>query len=370
VARTGWALGTASSWRARGWPRLLPVNVTVSTNFRCNFKCLSCNVYERKVVELTADEWDKVFQSMGKAPAWMTFSGGEPFLRKDLPRIIGSAVRHCRPAVVNIPTNGWFTARVVEGVKTICTENPDIQLVVNLSIDHHVPERHDVLRGAAGSYERLMATMAGLRALGLPNLTVGCHTVVSNANVDDFPAVAQGLAKLGADSYIAEPAEERVELQTLDTGITPPGQGFARAAAAVLEAEKAAHGTVARMVRTIRGEYYDRVVRFLDGDATAMPVCHAGFLSVHVVADGEVWSCCVLARSFGNLRDHDFDFRKVWFSEAAAEFRAWMRTERCACPLANAAYTNLLVEPAAARRIAAGMVRAPAPVTVKAAAPS
>ena len=45
--------------------------------------------------------------------------------------------------------------------------------MINLSIDHHVPERHDVLRGAAGSYERLMATLAGLRALGLPNLTVG-----------------------------------------------------------------------------------------------------------------------------------------------------------------------------------------------------
>ena len=38
--------------------------------------------------------------------------------------------------------------------------------------------------------------------------------MVSNANVADFPAVAEGLSALGADSYIAEPAEERVELQT------------------------------------------------------------------------------------------------------------------------------------------------------------
>jgi MoaA/NifB/PqqE/SkfB family radical SAM enzyme len=361
VGRTVWALGTASSWRARGYPRLLPINVTISTNFRCNFRCLSCNVYERKVKELDKAEWEQVFKSLGRAPAWMTFSGGEPFLRGDLPDIIGSAVRHCRPAVVNIPTNGWFTDRVVAGVKQICTENPDIQLVVNLSIDHHIPATHDVLRGAAGSYDRLMATKAGLRALGLPNLTIGIHTVVSNANVADFPAIAQGLTKLDADSYIAEPAEERVELQTIGTGITPSGQGFARAATAVLEAEKAAKGTVARMARSIRGEYYGRVIRYLDGDATAMPVCHAGFLSVHIVADGEVWSCCVLARSFGNLRDHDFDFRKVWFSDAAAEFRAWMRTERCACPLANAAYTNLLVEPRAAVRMAAGMVKAPTP---------
>ena len=124
-----------------------------------------------------------------------------------------------------------------------------------------------------------------------------------------------------------------------------------------MAASSAARTAVA--ARSLRGEYYQRVVRFLDGDASAMPVCHAGFLSVHVGADGDVWSCCVLARSFGNLRDAGFDFTKVWYSAQAEEFRQWMRSRRCACPLANAAYTNLLVEPAAGARIALGMIRPP-----------
>lgn len=359
MARTAWALGAASSWRAKGWPRLLPVNVTISTNFRCNFKCATCNVYERKVKELDADEWGRVFASMGRAPAWLTFSGGEPFLRKDLPDIILRATRECEPAIVNIPSNGWFTDRVVRGAERICKGSPETQLVINLSFDHHLPERHDEIRGAPGSWERLLATLAGLRALELPNLTVGCHTVVSSENEHDFPEIAQGLAKLGADSYIAEPAEERVELQTIGMGITPRGSKFAPAAAAVLENEKLASGAVARMVRALRVEYYDRVTRFLDGDAKAMPVCHAGFLSTHIGADGDVWSCCVLSRSFGNVRDADFDFRKVWFSPKAEEFRQWMRERRCACPLANATYTNLLVEPGAMSRVAGNMVRTP-----------
>jgi MoaA/NifB/PqqE/SkfB family radical SAM enzyme len=349
----------ASSWRARGWPKLLPINVVVSTNFRCNFRCLTCNVYERKVKELDAQEWERVFQSMGTAPTWMTFSGGEPFLRGDLPDIILSAIRHCQPAIVNIPTNGWFTKRILAGVEKICTTSPETQLVINLSFDHHVPERHDTIRGAPGSWPRLIDTYTGLRALNLPNLTVGCHTVVSDQNQEDFPEVAKGLARLGADSYIAEPAEERVELQTIGTGITPYAARFATAAEAVLEVEEAASGTVAGMARALRGEYYQRVTRLLDGEDDAMPVCHAGFLSVHIVADGDVWSCCVLSRSFGNLRDADFDFPTVWFSDKAEEFRTWMRERRCACPLANAAYTNLLAEPAAASRIAAGMVRRP-----------
>ncbi|MGH9266913.1 MAG: radical SAM protein, partial [Acidimicrobiales bacterium] len=237
------------------------MNITVSANFRCNFKCLTCNVYERKVVELDAGEWERVFRSLGRAPAWMTFSGGEPFLRGDLPDIILSATRLCQPAVVNIPTNGWFTKRVVQGVERICNGSPGTQLVINLSIDHHVPERHDVIRAAEGSYERLMATMAGLRELKAPNLTIGVHTVVSNENEDDFPDVARGLAALGADSYIAECAEERVELQTIGTGITPKASKFGRAAAAVLEVDGAAKGTVAKMARALREEYYGRVTR-------------------------------------------------------------------------------------------------------------
>lgn len=329
--------------------------MVISTNFRCNFRCQTCNVYDRKVVELTAEEWERVFESMGTAPTWMTFSGGEPFLRGDLPDIICSAIDHCQPAIVNIPTNGWFTDRVLAGVEKICTTHPDTQLVINLSFDHHVPERHDVIRGAPGSWARLMDTFAGLRALDLPNLTVGVHTVVSDRNEDDFPAVAQGLAGLGADSYIAEPAEERVELQTLETGISPRAAKFASAAAAVLEVEETASGAVAGMARSLRKEYYGRVTRLLAGEEDAMPECQAGFLSVHVVADGDVWSCCVLARSFGNLRDADFDFPTVWFSDAAEEFRDWMRGRRCACPLANAAYTSLLAEPASASRIAAGI---------------
>ena len=309
------------------------------------------------MVELSADEWTQVFRSLGRAPAWMTFSGGEPFLRKDLPDIIGSAIDICQPAIVNIPTNGWFTSRVVSGVERICATRPRTQLVVNLSFDHHVPERHDTIRGVAGSWDRLQDTLAGLRGLNLPNLTVGCHTVVSRENDTDFPAIADGLARLGADSYIAECAEERVELQTIGTGIGPDAGRFAAAAAAVQAADGDANGVVARMVRALRAEYYDRVTRYLGGDDAAMPVCHAGFLSCHIGADGDVWSCCVLSRSLGNVRDTGFDFRKVWYSPEAEEFRAWMRGRRCACPLANAAYTNLLVEPGAAARAAVSLVR-------------
>lgn len=308
--------------------------------------------------ELDVDEWQAVFTSLGHAPVWMTFSGGEPFLRGDLADLVLAAARTCEPAIINIPSNGWFTKRIVQGSERICRGAPDTQLVINLSLDHSDPHRHDHIRGSPGSWDKMMATLEELRALRLPNLTVGCHTVVSTENQTDFPQVAVELATLRADSYIVEPAEQRAELQTEGAAIVPDAPSFATAAAASLEiGSNRDHGMTARIVRALRGEYYQRVTRFLEGQHDAMPVCHAGFLSAHIAADGDVWSCCVLTRSLGKLRDVGLDFRKVWFSQQAAEFRDWMRGRRCACPLANAAYTNLLAEPAALGRVAVDLVR-------------
>lgn len=283
----------------------------------------------------------------------MTFSGGEPFLKDGVTAMVLAALELCRPAVLNIPTNGWFTDRVVDGVSAICAASPRTQVVVNCSLDHHVPERHDLIRGAPGSWERMMATLAGLRGLALPNLTVGIHTVVSRANQEDFPAIAEGLVGLDADSWIAECAEERVELQTLGSGITPDAGRFAAAAEAVLGAEEHARGVTAKLARAVRVEYYRRAVALLAGDARAMPACQAGFLSCQIGSDGEVWSCCVLARPLGRLREHDLDFRRVWASQEAEGFRTWMRERHCTCPLANASYSNLLAN----RRTAAGIAR-------------
>jgi hypothetical protein len=46
----------------------------------------------------------------------------------------------------------------------------------------------------------------------------------------------------------------------------------------------------------------------------------------------------------GNLRDVDYDFRKIWFSKAADNFRKSVKHRECYCPLANSSYTNMLLD--------------------------
>ncbi|HET9315679.1 MAG TPA: radical SAM protein, partial [Vicinamibacteria bacterium] len=83
-----------------GWPRVLPINVTISVTFNCPSRCLTCYVTSRKAKELTVDEYRRIFRALGTAPFWVTISGGEPFLRPDLPEIVDAICDESRPAIV------------------------------------------------------------------------------------------------------------------------------------------------------------------------------------------------------------------------------------------------------------------------------
>jgi len=43
-----------------GWPKMLPLNLTLSPSPKCNSRCLTCNSWMKREDELTIDEWDKV----------------------------------------------------------------------------------------------------------------------------------------------------------------------------------------------------------------------------------------------------------------------------------------------------------------------
>ena len=82
------------------------MNLTLSVSYRCNSRCLTCNVWKKRVDDLTLDEYKALFAGLGSSLYWATFSGGEPFLRPDLIDIVIACYDRCRPAIINIPTNG------------------------------------------------------------------------------------------------------------------------------------------------------------------------------------------------------------------------------------------------------------------------
>lgn len=328
-----------------GWPKVLPINVTISVTFNCPSRCLTCNVTSRKAKELSVDEYRRIFRSLGRDPFWVTISGGEPFLRPDLPEIVDAIMTESHPEIINIPTSGTVQKHIFAFLPRMLERTKRIQFTVNFSLDE-LGERHDQIRRTPHNWKKTLESIRFAKSLKktYPHLVLGIHSVISTFNVKRFPEIYEGLMELEPDSYITEVAEERAELLTVGTGITPPPETYAEAVDFLIARMKSnRRAGFASIVEAFRLEYYELTKRILAERRQVIP-CYAGLTSCHIAADGDLWGCCVRAEPVGNLRDVDYDFGRLWQAKAAKEFRRSVKNLECQCPLANASYTNMLMD--------------------------
>ena len=99
---------------------------------------------------------------------------------------------------------------------------------------------------------------------------------------------------------------------------------------------------------SMRLVYYDLVVRILR-EKRQVIACYGGISNAHMNAYGDIWPCAILAyeKNMGNVRDYDYDFRKIWNkNQTAKEVRQYIHERKCHCPLANQSYANILLDPA------------------------
>ncbi len=345
-----------------GKPRLLPFSLVISVSFRCNSKCRTCDIWRKPNDDLTLDEWTRIFENIGRGPIYMTFTGGEPFLRQDLQEMVLSAYKHCRPEYITIPTNGILTPRILKGVEQMCAGAPRAQIGINLSLDG-VGQEHDEIRLVPGNWERSMQTWVGLKELQkrYKNLVLTVHTVISRFNIQRFRSIYEGLQPLEPDSYITEIAEERVELDTVGLDITPLAKEYGPVADFLSERAHASSARgMARVTQSFRARYYQLAKRTLVEQRQIIP-CLAGWASGHIAPNGDVWSCCIRAEPVGNLRETNYDLRPIWFEKVGSlrDLRRSIAAGKCACPMANASYTNMLLHPPTLLQVARELLTRP-----------
>jgi len=252
------------------------------------------------------------------------------------------AYKHCSPGIINIPTNS-ILPNIPERVEQIAKSCPKSQLIINLSLDG-VGDKHDYIRGIKGNFAKFEERLGQLLLLrkSLKNLTVGIHSVVSVFSVGHLDELIAYADQSGADQFITEIAEPRVELDTVGLPITPSPDDYSKAIDRLIAyVQSKQYKGVAKITESIRVEYYKLVKRILEEKDQVID-CYAGWVSAQIYADGTVWPCCVRADNLGNLRDHNYDFKEIWFGEKIKEVRRSIAAKECHCPLANASYTNIL----------------------------
>ena len=152
---------------------------------------------------------------------------------------------------------------------------------------------------------------------------------------------------IGPDSYRNEIAEQRSEMFNQQDSITPDPQAYRKAIDFFVKQIKKNNRKkilFQRITNAFRLVYYHLAIRIMEQNRQVIP-CYAGISNAHMTPYGDIWACCTLGydQSMGNLRVFNYDFYKLWHSKTARQVRRVISEKKCACPLANQAYSNILM---------------------------
>jgi len=349
-------------------PRILykkgasPLYFVLFVTKNCNARCGHCLLgsHERHTGELTIDEIEKVSRSMDDM-IFFTPTGGEPFLRKDLPEIVKIFHKNNHAPNVGIPTNGSLMSRVVDGTREMLDACPDLDLHIDISIDG-VGEDHDRFRGFKGLFDRAIRTYRELRVLEkhYKNFSACIQIAVSAYNHEKlnelydylktyvgvntvFTLLLRGGPKDPAAKYTPpiDPEANQFNIDNyLDFHYRLERDNKARELSGYY---KLPFGDFINAKRIIRPKLITQMVK----ERRFVIPCYAGTLGGNMFSNGDVLACELMGQGqiLGNVRDCDYDFKKIWHSQKANEVRAWISKTKCYCTYECFMTVNILFNP-------------------------
>lgn len=167
----------------------------------CNSRCRSCFFWQNlnQNNDLDLESIDKASKSAGQFNT-LLLSGGEPFLRKELPEIIKIFSKNNAIKNVGIPTNSLLGEPIPETVKKLVAENPEITFDINLSLDGLEPD-HDYIRNVPGNFQKVMQVLKALGELKKTGLkfNIIINSIICKRNYDSLLDLAEFIYKNHGD---------------------------------------------------------------------------------------------------------------------------------------------------------------------------
>jgi len=319
-----------------GMARRPPYLIFHTTNV-CNLQCPYCFLLDklnRKQDELSIHEIERIAARYGPLMVLM-LTGGEPFARKDFVEIPGIFYGHTRPRVISIVSNGSLVDRVARGVERIVRECPRARIMMTISLDGWERE-HDRTRGS-GSFAKARDTLRALHDLKrhANNLRVGVNvTVLPEMNVADAITLADRLATLGVDCL----SHNLVRGSTRHDAPAGVNLDAYRTLGNLFATYNQRHHCSIDANRTIgwlarrKDELQRKIIEDTYREKRFQGVtCKAGRDIGVLYSNGMVNPCELLEDSFGNIRDVDYDFTRLWRSSEKRESVRRIRQGRCFC---------------------------------------
>jgi radical SAM protein with 4Fe4S-binding SPASM domain len=162
---------------------------------RCNEACIHCYQVQGQKGELDTAEWERVLDELAELGVlFLTFSGGEPTLRKDFLHLVAYA-RRLRFAVKIYSNALNIDAALASELGRLAVQE------VQISLYSHLGPKHDAVTRVPGSFDKVLRATRALRASGVRVLL---KTPLMRANADELSDYIALAASLDAD-YAFDP---------------------------------------------------------------------------------------------------------------------------------------------------------------------
>jgi radical SAM protein with 4Fe4S-binding SPASM domain len=326
---------------------------------RCNLQCEHCSQHARlnQPDDLQRGELVKLSEELDKLEA-LHLTGGEPFLRDDLPEICAQFIRHNSLVRLSISTSGYYVARTARTVERLLLAHPTLeQLTIELSLDG-TSDFHNRFRGDTRSFDNAIQTYYGLAAVARrdPRLRLRVVSTATRDNLEEIERLSHYLHERcpQLDQHKVQLLQGERRRSTLRA--PDPDRFFALERRVTQLWSHRANGTADKLSAPLLSW---AKARAFAGRQQVVP-CKAGIMSAVIYSNGDVAVCETDSAHprLGNLRQHSF--RDLWSSPQAERARAMIRTRQCACANERCLAVSLLYQPAElARAMLKDSVREP-----------
>ncbi len=306
---------------------------------RCSHCFYINDINQHKDMQL--EEIERVAASIKSLP-FLRVTGGEPFLRKDLPEALHAFYKLSNTRRMGIITNGSRPEWVEKAIDQLFTLCPGLVVDIGVSIDG-LKEAHDAIRCLDGAFDNAYRTVETLLECKKrhPNLLTSIVMTVTAANQDELDALYDETASWGVDRL----SVNHVRGETCDQSLLNVAEDKYREFALKCERYHLDRDRSWKAgVQRAKNRLTRKAIEQIDKRGKSDIPCLAGSAIGVMYSDGDVYLCEMLDKELssasgvinphpylGNVIKAHSDFYKLWHSENAKRCREWIIETNCSC---------------------------------------
>ncbi|MBN2038990.1 MAG: radical SAM protein [Spirochaetes bacterium] len=286
---------------------------------RCIARCIMCNIWKtpHDNPECSVKEWINLLSARElKNLKELDITGGEPFIRNDLPELLGNICELKSSNLkklksIAITSNGFLTDTilpVLDEILPVMEENK-LDLIIVFAMDA-IGEIHNKIRNFKNGWDKLNTTIQGAikarKKYG--NLIIGLKTTILPVNINELDSIM-----------------EYAERNNLFTIISPCIITKNRYNNTDLENNLIfSENDISKMIgfyaspRFLWSYHKDMLVNFFKNKKVKKP-CSAGFNYYFIRSTGDIFSCPLIKANLGNFKNSPL--KEILTSKTAKNFR-------------------------------------------------